>query len=145
VPLGLLLVDALVGVPVAERPHSLLRAALAVPVLVMTFVGGLFMPASSPAFPHAELAAWITAPAGPSAPLSVPAAVWGNLLRDGVPPDRIHLAEPGDNAADGWAVVSGRVASDPRAVVEFGSGAGTLTVLEPAGSADQRAAEPQGR
>jgi putative peptide zinc metalloprotease protein len=131
VPLGVLLVDALVGVPVAERPHPLLRAALAVPVLVLTCVGGLFAPGSTPPVPHGELAAWITSPAAPSTPLVVPAVVWGDLLRDGVPLDRVRLGEPEDAEAAEWAVVSGRVASDPRAVVQFGSGAGALTVLEP--------------
>jgi putative peptide zinc metalloprotease protein len=141
VPLGVLVVDALVGVPVAERPHPLLRAVLVVPVLVVTAVGGLFMPASTPASPHADLAAWITAPAAPSTPLSVPAVVWGDLLRDGVPPDRIRLDESGDPSPDQWAVVSGRTSSDPRAVAHFGSGAGALTVLEPA---DRRTAEEGG-
>ena len=141
VTLGVLVVDALVGVPVAERPHPLLRAALAVPVLVVTAVGGLFMPASTPALPHADLAAWITAPAAPSTPLSVPAAVWGDLLRDGVPPDRIRLDESGDPAPDQWVVVSGRASSDPRAVAHFGSGAGALDVLEPA---DRRTGEEGG-
>jgi len=141
VPLGVLVVDALVGVPVAERPHPLLRAVLVVPVLVVTAVGGLFMPASTPASPHADLAAWITAPAAPSTPLSVPAVVWGDLLRDGVPPDRIRLDESGDPSPDQWAVVSGRTSSDPRAVAHFGSGVGALAVLEPA---DQRTAEEGG-
>jgi putative peptide zinc metalloprotease protein len=142
VPLGVLVVDALVGVPVAKRPHPLLRAALVVPVLVVTAVGGLFMPTSTPAFPHADLAAWITAPAAPSTPLSVPAAVRGDLLRDGVPPDRIRLDESGDPPPDQWVVVSGRASSDPRAVAHFGAGAAALTVLEPA---DRRTAEEGGQ
>jgi len=112
-----------------------------VPVLVVTAVGGLFMPASTPVLPHADLAAWITAPAAPSTPLSVPAAVWGDLLRDGVPPDRIRLGGSGDPRPDEWTVVSGSASSDPRAVAHFGSGAGALTVLEPA---DRRTAEEGG-
>ncbi|PZA19123.1 hypothetical protein DMO24_22420, partial [Modestobacter versicolor] len=42
VPLGVLLVQALAGGPVAERPHPLVSSALAVPLLLVVVVGGLF-------------------------------------------------------------------------------------------------------
>jgi putative peptide zinc metalloprotease protein len=104
------------------------------------------MPASTPAFPHADLAAWITAPTAPSTPLAVPAAVWGDLLRDGVSPDRIRLGESGDPPPDQWVVVSGLASSDPRAVAHFGSGVGALAVLEPTDrrTAEEGAGDPPG-
>jgi putative peptide zinc metalloprotease protein len=131
--LAVLVTEALVGVPVAERPHPLLRAVLAVPVLLVTVVGGLLMPPSAPALPHAALADWITTPAAPSASLAVPALLWGDLVRDGVPRERLHIAEAGGAGAADWGVATGEVGPDPRVVARFGSGADALTVLGPAG------------
>lgn len=61
--LGSLLVDSVVRQPVTERPHPLLRSAVAVPVLVVVVVGGLFLPPRTPALPHAALAGWLAEPA----------------------------------------------------------------------------------
>jgi putative peptide zinc metalloprotease protein len=45
--LGTCLTDALIGVPVDQRAHPLVRAALAVPALVLVLVGALFQPSST--------------------------------------------------------------------------------------------------
>jgi putative peptide zinc metalloprotease protein len=141
VPLAVLIADAFVGVTVAERPHPLLRAALVVPVLMLTVVGALFVPLRAPTLPHTALAEWMTTPAAPTAPLAVPAELWGDLVREGVAPDRLHLGESVAGGAADWMVATGKIGTDPRAVARFGSGAGALTVLGPAGRDDEAAAE----
>ncbi|WP_448619694.1 hypothetical protein [Geodermatophilus sp. URMC 65] len=44
VPLAMLMTDALIGRPVADRPHPMVRAALAVPIGILVIVGALFTP-----------------------------------------------------------------------------------------------------
>jgi hypothetical protein len=44
--LGTFMVAAVLSRPAADRPHPLLRAAVALPVLVLTGVGAMFPPAS---------------------------------------------------------------------------------------------------
>ena len=131
VPLAVLVIHALVGVPVAERPHPLLRAALAVPFLLVTVVGGLFAPPEAAPLPHAALASWLTGPSAPAAPVVVPAELWGDLVHDGVPPDRVHVLPPAQEAAAGWVVTIGDVPKDSRTSAQFGDGDDRLTVQGP--------------
>lgn len=131
VPLGVLVGDALAGVPVAERPHPLIRAGLAIPVLVVTVVGALFVPPTAPTTPHAALAAWMSTPGAPTEPLAVPAGVWGDLLRDGVSARRLRLQDTGNTGVGAWAVLRGSRGGHDRAVARFGSGPEALTVWGP--------------
>ncbi|NEM07513.1 hypothetical protein [Geodermatophilus normandii] len=64
--LGALVVAALTRQPVSARPHPLLRAVLAVPVLVLVVVGALLLPAPAVDPPHRALAGGLTAPASPA-------------------------------------------------------------------------------
>ncbi|MFC5950940.1 hypothetical protein ACFQH9_21965 [Pseudonocardia lutea] len=141
--LGVLLIGTLGQGPVEARPHPLLRAALAVPAVLMTAVGALFLPVPAPAVPHEELARWITAPASPATSVVVPAGLWADLLRDGVPADRLSAAGSAPHVLPVWTVVAG----DPglqaeRVAARFGtgSGSGSLTVLAPAPSPPDRGA-----
>jgi putative peptide zinc metalloprotease protein len=125
--LAALLVDAsTTGSPV-ERPHPLVRVSLSVPLVVLVLTGALFLPSAAPVLPHAALGRWLTAPGRTTGAVAVPEALWGDLVRDGVPARR--LVPAGSPAAAGaeWAVTIGaRPGSAPAA--RFGSGAAALTV-----------------
>jgi putative peptide zinc metalloprotease protein len=126
--LGVLLVDAL-GDPSEQRTHPLVRGAVAVPILVLTIAAALFQPLSAPALAHASLAGWITGPSADGGTVGVSDALWGDLVRDGVPPNRLVL--PADESAGdaAWIVgVGGGVRPDAAAEVTFGRGAHALVV-----------------
>jgi putative peptide zinc metalloprotease protein len=127
--LGALVVCALTREPVGARPHPLLRAALAVPVLVLVVVGALLLPTRAADSAHRELALWLTDPASPARTLTVPAPVWADLVQDGVPVDRLRLSEGEAPGAGEWRVAVG--VAEPGARAVFGSGSSVLTVLGP--------------
>jgi putative peptide zinc metalloprotease protein len=129
--LGAVVVHALTREPVDARPHPLLRAVLAVPVLVFVVVGALLLPATAGDPEHRGLAAWLTAPASPARTLTVPPALWADLVRDGVPVDRLRLIEEEPPDPAGWTVTVGDPEPSPRARVVFGDGPFALTVLGP--------------
>jgi putative peptide zinc metalloprotease protein len=127
--LAALLTDGLIRGPVQERPHPLLRAAVAVPALVLTVVGALFLPVAA-VVPHAELAAWITGPSSAGGTVAVLPGLWGDLIRDGVPPDRLVLvAAPGSTSGAPWTVEVGDATRRAPASATFGTGEAALTVL----------------
>ncbi len=126
--LGALVSRAVTRQPVASRPHPLLRAALAVPVLVV--VGALLLPARAPDPLQRALADWLTDPASPARVLEAPPALWADLVRDGVPADRLHLAEGRTPSSAGWTVTVGNPGL-ARTRLLFGEGASALSVLGP--------------
>jgi putative peptide zinc metalloprotease protein len=128
VVLAVLLIEAWVSRSPDERPHPLLRALVALPVLVLVVVGALFTPETAPRLPHAALAAWITGPTSGDGSVAVPAGLWGDLVRDGVPLGRLARADSTAAAAAHWEVVSGEPVPDATAVAAFGSGPAALTV-----------------
>lgn len=129
--LGGLIVQGWAELPAPQRPHPLLRAALAVPVAVLVVVGALFLPARAPDLPDEELGAWVTDPASPVTTLAVPQSLWTEPVHEGVPPDRLRSAATGSSAQATWYVVVGESGPDPRTRVVFGSGDGSLAVLGP--------------
>ncbi len=129
--LGALVTHAVTQQPVGSRPHPLLRAALAVPVLVLVVVGALFLPARAPDPVHRELADWLTDPASPAPTLATPPALWADLVRNGVPVGRLRLVEEESPDPAGWTVAVGDPEPGPRARVVFGDGPSALTVLGP--------------
>ncbi|MFD2092378.1 hypothetical protein [Blastococcus deserti] len=136
--LAAVLTDAITRGPVRERPHPLVRVAVAVPALVVTVVGALFLPVSAGGSPHAELAAWIRGPASAGGIVAVPPGLWGDLVRDGVPAERLVIATaPGSSAAAHWTVEVGDASPRGDAPAGFGAGPTSLTVrpLPPAASA----------
>jgi putative peptide zinc metalloprotease protein len=126
--LAVLLIEAWVSRPPDERPHPLLRALVALPVLVLVVVGALFTPETAPQPSPAALAEWITGPASGDGAVVVPAGLWGDLVRYGVPAERLARADSTAAAAAEWQVVSGRPVPGAMAVAEFGSGPAALTV-----------------
>jgi putative peptide zinc metalloprotease protein len=130
--LGTLLTDDVSRGPVEARPHPLLRAAVAIPVLVLTLVGALFAPATAPRPPVAQLAAWINGPASGGSAVAVPAELWGDLLRNGVPAERLHLIGSGSGADAVWTVDVGDPAPDTHLSAALGSGATVITVQQTA-------------
>jgi putative peptide zinc metalloprotease protein len=139
IPMAALLIDGVIRTAVAERPHPLLRAALVVPVLLLTVVGALFAPVKAPALPHAELAAWINEPSAPSGKVAVPAGLWGDLVRDGVSPSRLSRSPEQSTGGRDWVVAVGAPETEARALITFGTGSTALSVLMPAGSEAQEA------
>jgi putative peptide zinc metalloprotease protein len=135
--LGARVVGALTREPVAARPHPLLRAVLAVPVLVLVVVGALLLPATAGHPEHRGLAAWLIDPASPARTLVVPPALWADLVRDGVPVDRLRLPEDGSSSPltptdpEPWTVTQGVPEPGPGLRVVFGSGPSALVVLAP--------------
>jgi putative peptide zinc metalloprotease protein len=130
--LAALMIDAVVRTPVPRRPHPLLRALVAIPAAVLVVVGTLFQPAQAPPVASADLAAWITGPAAANGTVAVPARLWGDLVRDGVAPDRLALGGSTAAAAAAWTVELGEPAGGAAVVSQFGSGPTALTVLRPA-------------
>ncbi len=129
--LGALVVQVLTRHPVESRPHPLLRAALAVPVLVMVVVGALFLPTRAPAMPHAQVAEVLTDPASPVATVVAPLHLWADLVRDGAPADRLQPSDTAAADATGWEIVVGEQEPGSRKQVVIGSGDTALTVLWP--------------
>ncbi len=135
--LGARVVGALTREPVAARPHPLLRAVLAVPVLVLVVVGALLLPATAGHPEHRGLAAWLIDPASPARTLVVSPALWADLVRDGVPVDRLRLPEDGSSSPltptdpEPWTVTQGVPEPGPGLRVVFGSGPSALVVLAP--------------
>ena len=127
--LGALFVQTMTRSAVEERPHPLLRAAVAVPVLVLAVAGALFLPAHASEPPHRALAQWLTTPGAPSV-VAVSPPVWADLVRDGVPSDRLHLAASGSESPGEWAIAVGK-SEGPRVLGVFGSADDALTVLRP--------------
>ena len=126
--LGALFTHVVTTGPVGSRPHPLLRGAVGIPIFVLMGVGSLFAPATESPPPVAELAAWITSPASSGRPVDVPPELWGDLLRNGVPAERLHLIGSGSGADAVWNVDVGGPASEARPAAAFGSGATVLTV-----------------
>jgi putative peptide zinc metalloprotease protein len=129
--LGASVIGVLTREPVSSRPHPLLRALLAVPVLVVVVVGALFLPARAPVPVHAELADWLTDTGSPVSSLTVPPVLWADLVRDGVPAERLRSTEGGVPHLQAWTVAPGVPEPGQRVRAVFGSGASTLTVLGP--------------
>ena len=129
--LGALVVGVLTREPVGSRPHPLLRALLAVPVLVVVVVGALFLPARAPVPVHAELADWLTDTGSPVSTLTVPPVLWADLVRVGVPAERLRPVQSGVPDPGGWTVAPGVPEPGPRVRAVFGSGESALTVLGP--------------
>jgi putative peptide zinc metalloprotease protein len=127
--LGALLVVAWTSGPVQQRPHPLVRIAVALPVLVLVVAGALFLPSAGRVPPHGQLAAWIDGPGSTGGTVAVPAGLWGDLVRDGVQPGRL-VRDPGDTQQQtDWVVtVGGDTEGTPATVVTFGAGPAALTV-----------------
>ncbi len=116
--LGALLIHESRNKPPTERSHPLVRAAGAVPMVVLVVVGALFLPSTAPRLPTADLAAWITGPSSQGGTVAVPTSLWGDLVRDGVPPERLVRAGL-DTTAD-WTVGTGEPSPGATAVAHFG-------------------------
>jgi putative peptide zinc metalloprotease protein len=125
--LGALFVQTMTGRAVEERPHPLLRAAVAVPVLVLAVAGALFLPARAPGLPHRALAQWLISPGAPAV-VAVSPRVWADLLRDGVPSGRLRLDASGSEGS-GEGLIKVGPGDVSRRLAVFGSGDDTLTVL----------------
>lgn len=140
------LLDHVVRRQPQERPHPLLRAAVAGPALVLVVVGGLFLPLVAAPSPHTALAGWIMGPASGGKPVSVPPVLWGDLVRDGVPPARLRVSGTPEASATTWTVLP--ATGDPLSATAaaFPDGGSALTVrLSPTGLAEQRARSAQER
>jgi putative peptide zinc metalloprotease protein len=140
--LGALVIEAWGGTA-GPRTHPLVRVAMTVPILVLTITAALFQPVTAPALPHAALADWIAGPSAGDARVTVPDAVWGDLVRDGVPAPR--LAHSGESSAGNaaWVVgVGGGVRPGVPAAATFGRGAGAL-VVQASAQAEAQAREAQ--
>ncbi|WP_456926776.1 hypothetical protein [Geodermatophilus sp. SYSU D00803] len=132
VVLAAVLVDGVVRLPVPQRPHPLLRGLVVVPAVVLVVVGTLFQPGRAVPLPHAALAAWIQAPEADDGTVAVPAQLWGDLVKDGVAPDRlVHAGSAAADTAD-WAVAVGDTAAAESRVARFGTGPAALVVLRSA-------------
>ncbi|TQN43275.1 putative peptide zinc metalloprotease protein [Blastococcus colisei] len=124
--LAVLMTAAFLRRPVANRPHPLHRAAVAVPAALLILAGTLFLPVAAPVPPHAALASWISAPDGPTGTVAVPAGLWGDLVRNGVPPSR--LVRAGTDADADWTVVVGAPGPGTQPAATFAGGGTALTV-----------------
>jgi putative peptide zinc metalloprotease protein len=132
--LGVLVAAAWTGGPAAARPHPLLRGALVLCALVLVVTGALFLPVSGRTPPHQQLAAWIDGPASSGGTVAVPAGLWGDLLRDGVPPDRLVPVGSVAGAAADWTVTVGGATAGPPPTAAFGGGPAALMVSPGAGT-----------
>jgi putative peptide zinc metalloprotease protein len=138
--LAALMIAAWTSGPVGTRPHPLLRAAIVLPVLVLVVTGALFLPSAGRTPPHEQLAAWISGPSSSGGTVAVPTGLWGDLLRDGVPADRLVRVGSGSPREADWAVTVGVLPAGTPAVATFGGGPAGLTVLPGAGTEMQEAA-----
>jgi putative peptide zinc metalloprotease protein len=127
--LAVLMIAAWTSGPVQTRPHPLLRAAVVLPALVLVVTGALFLPSAGQTPPHEQLAGWISGPSSSGGTVAVPAGLWGDLLRDGVPPDRLVWVGSGSPAEADWAVTVGAPPAGTPAAATFGGGPAGLTVL----------------
>ncbi len=145
VVLAAVLIDGVVRAPVPQRPHPLLRGLVVVPAAVLVVVGMLFQPARAVLLPHAALAAWIQAPGAGHGTVSVPAQLWGDLVRDGVAPDRLARAGSAPAGTAEWTVEVGDTDAAEDPVARFGTGPTALVVLRSAHAAElELAAEAEG-
>jgi putative peptide zinc metalloprotease protein len=87
-------------------------------MVVLVVVGALFLPSTAPRLPTADLAAWITGPSSHGGTVAVPASLWGDLVRDGVPAER--LVREGAGAPADWTVGAGEPPPGATAVARFG-------------------------
>ncbi|MGY1830392.1 hypothetical protein ACI8AA_08190 [Geodermatophilus sp. SYSU D01180] len=132
--LGVLFAAAWTGGPATARPHPLLRGTFLVTALVVVITGALFLPVSARTPPHQQLADWIAGPASSGGTVAVPAGLWGDLLRDGVPPDRlVRVGSPAAAEADWEVTVGGSTAGAPPAAA-LGGGPSVLVVGPGAGT-----------
>jgi putative peptide zinc metalloprotease protein len=145
VVLAAVLIDGVVRAPVPQRPHPLLRGLVVVPAAVLIVVGMLFQPARAMPLPHAALAAWIQAPGAGHGTVSVPAQLWGDLVRDGVAPDRLARAGSGPVDTAEWTVEVGATATAGSPVARFGTGPAALVVLRSAHAEEDGQAARAGR
>jgi putative peptide zinc metalloprotease protein len=126
---AMLLIHAMTHGPDAERPHPLLRLALLAPLSVLIVVGALTPPTTAQPSAHLALASWLTAPGSAQGTLAVPPGMWADLVRDGVPSDRLVPAAAAGRIHTDWVVVTGPPSPGTGAVARIGSGAATLTVV----------------
>jgi hypothetical protein len=136
VGVGALIVNAWTSGPVHARPHPLLRASLAAPVLVLIVVGAIFLPARTPELPHRQLASWLLASPGPA--LQTPPGLWADLVRDGVPADRLRFGASPVPDGTGWTIVGGDPGPGPRTAARLGSGTELVAILRPARESEQQ-------
>ncbi|SNR78086.1 hypothetical protein [Blastococcus mobilis] len=129
--------------PAAQRSHPLVRAAVAVPVLLVVVVGALFLPAAAPRPPTEAVAAWITGPEAGGGTVAVPAALWGQLIRDGVPPDRLVLEGSASADAAAWWLGTGDRDTGASPTATFGAGGTAVTVHPSPKAVEQQQAEAQ--
>ncbi len=129
--LAAVMIEAVVRKPVPQRPHPLLRGVVVVPAFVLVVVGALFKPSQAPALASTELAAWISGTAPSDGAVAVPPGLWGDLVRDGVAPDRLVRSGSGPAAAAAWTVEVGEPLTGGSTVARFGTGAAALTVVKP--------------
>ncbi|WP_448623695.1 hypothetical protein [Geodermatophilus sp. URMC 64] len=121
-----------------------LKGCVASCAVLLTVAGALFLPLRAPGLPHAALAAWLTGPSAPAGALAVPAGLWGDLVRDGVPADR--LVRDGGRSDDVDLLVRTGQEASAGALATFGSGDTTLAVVPaPPSDADRRMAAAEAR
>ncbi|PRY50684.1 putative peptide zinc metalloprotease protein [Geodermatophilus tzadiensis] len=145
VVLTAVLVDGVVRVPVPQRPHPLLRGLAVVPAVVLVVVGVLFQPGQAVPLPHAALADWLRGPEAGQGTVSVPAPLWGDLVSDGVAPDRLARAGSGAAATAEWTVEVGVPPAVGTPQVRFGTGPSALVVTRSAHAEErEREAEAEG-
>ena len=138
-----LMIDAVLRTPVPHRAHPLLRGLVVVPAVVLVVVGALFQPGQATALPSEQLAAWITEPAAGRGTVAVPVVLWADLVRDGVPPERLARAGSAAAPAADWIVAVGDTTAAAASAARFGSGPAALTVVrsEQAEARERAAAE----
>jgi hypothetical protein len=129
--LGALVVASWTQGPAEERPWVLVRAAIAAPVALVVVIGAMFLPPRAPDLPHHALAQWITGPGAVAPVLTAPATVWADLVRNGVPADRLAPAGDGSSVGSRWEIAVGERPAGAREAVVFGSGDEALTVIPP--------------
>ena len=96
--------------------------------------GSLFLPVAGRTPLHEQLAAWIDGPTSSGGTVAVPAGLWGDLLRDGVPPDRLVPAGSVAAVEADWTVTVGGATAGPPPTAAFGGGPAALMVSPGAGT-----------